>query len=113
MNKQHRFIKIGAATLALAVLVGTISGINAYPPFLRQAKQLGFDAQDCTFCHTQKEGGEGWNERGKWLMAEKEKRQESKIDVAWLKDYKPAEGADKPKEGEKAEEPKKGKPEKP
>ena len=45
-------------------------------------------------------------------MAEKEKRQATKVDVAWLKDYKPADGTEKPKE-EKPEKPKEEKPEKP
>lgn len=109
---NNRLTKLGFAALALAALVGSSSGINAYPPFLRQAKQLGLATaeQDCTFCHLQKEGGEGWNERGKFLIAEKEKRQSERIEVAWLKEYKPADGdtaksenkeGEKPKEGEK------------
>ena len=52
------------------------------------------------------EGGEGWNERGDWLMAEKDKRKADAIDVEWLADYKEGEK----KDGEKKEEPKKEKP---
>ncbi len=31
-----------------------------------------------------------FSDRGKWLVAEKDKRQAKEVDVAWLKDY-PAE----------------------
>jgi hypothetical protein len=42
-------------------------------------------------------GGEGWNKRGEWLIAEKDKRKADTIDVTWLEEYKEeAEG-----EGEK------------
>ena len=29
-------------------------------------------------------------ERGKWLLAEKDKRKAKEVDVSWLKEYKPA-----------------------
>ena len=58
---------------------------QAYPPFLKQAAQFG--AQDCTFCHQKPEGGEGWNQRGNWLLAEKTKRKADKIEVAWLTEF--------------------------
>ena len=54
-------------------------------------------------------GGEGWNDRGNWLIAEKDKRKADSIDVTWLEDYKEA-GEKKegdPKEGEKKPEEKK------
>lgn len=108
----HRVTKVVFAALAVAALIGSSSGINAYPPFLRQAKQLGIAPAeaDCTFCHLEKEGGEGWNDRGKFLIAEKEKRQAERIEIAWLKEYKPSDGSaagsensngEKGKEGEK------------
>lgn len=73
------------------VFVGTASFIwpaiqsEAYPPFVRQSAKFG--AKDCTFCHTKPEGGEGWNERGNWLMAEKDKRKADSINVEWLSEY--------------------------
>ena len=80
--------KIMKASIALALSAGVLlsaSNTQAYPPFLKQAAKFG--AQDCTFCHTKPEGGEGWNKRGNWLMAEKEKRKADKIDVAWLSEF--------------------------
>ncbi len=59
----------------------------AYPPFLAKARKFG--AKDCTFCHVHPEGGEPWNERGSWLLKEKEKRKAENIDVEWLSEFKP------------------------
>jgi hypothetical protein len=95
-----KLIKISIAIVIIAGVVGSSFSTNAYPPFLRKAQKFG--AKDCKFCHTEPAGGEGWNERGKWLIAEKERRKADAIDVEWLADYK--EGA------EKTEEPKKEKP---
>lgn len=72
------------------LLVGSSIPAVSYPPFLRVAAKYG--AKDCTFCHTQPEGGEGWNDRGNWLKAEKERRKAEKVDPSWLADYK-ADGA--------------------
>jgi hypothetical protein len=58
---------------------------EAYPPFVRQAAKFG--AKDCTFCHTKPEGGDSWNERGNWLIAEKDKRKSDSINVEWLSEY--------------------------
>lgn len=81
-----KLIKISIAVALTASLFGASLSINAYPPFVKKAAKFG--AKDCTFCHTAAEGGEGWNERGKWLVAEKDKRTADAIDVEWLADYK-------------------------
>jgi hypothetical protein len=99
-----KLIKISIATIIIAGVVGSSFSTKAYPPFLRKSQKFG--AKDCKFCHTEPAGGEGWNERGKWLIAEKERRKADAVDVEWLADYK--EGADKG--AEKTEEPKKEKP---
>lgn len=102
MQNNVRLMKIGLLTVVLAVGVGSAPSASAYPPFLRKAMQFG--AKDCTFCHLQLEGGEGWNERGKWLIAEKTRRHADAIDPEWLKDYKEAEktGSEAAKQGDKA-----------
>jgi cytochrome c553 len=56
----------------------------------KKAKELGFAATDCTFCHGEKmpkKGAATYNDRGKWLQAEKDKRGAKEVDVAWLKEY--------------------------
>ena len=81
-------------------LIGSALTTQAYPPFLRKAQKFG--AKDCLFCHEKAEGGEGWNKRGQWLIAEKEKRKADAIDVEWLSEYKEA---DEKKDGEKKDKP--------
>jgi hypothetical protein len=63
---------------------------SATLPMQKKAKELGYAVQDCTYCHGEKlpkKGAMTLNGRGKWLVAEKDKRSAKDIDVAWLKDY--------------------------
>ena len=56
----------------------------------KQAKEAGFAATNCQYCHVDKlpkKGASEHNERGKWLQSEKEKRKAKEVDGAWLKDY--------------------------
>jgi hypothetical protein len=85
---NNHFIKKTIVILFSAGSLLTAIKAQAYPPFLGQAAKFG--AKDCTFCHLKPSGGKGWNDRGKWLKAEKEKRQAEKVDVEWLKDYQAA-----------------------
>lgn len=104
-----KLIKLTLAVAAAAIVLGSAMTTKAYPPFLKKAAKFG--AKDCLFCHKQPEGGEGWNDRGNWLIAEKDKRKADVIDVEWLADYKEADKKDgDKKEEEKKEEPKKEKP---
>jgi hypothetical protein len=79
--------------LVLAVLASVFASAPttmAIPPMLYKAEKFG--AKDCAFCHATPAGGEGWNARGKWLLAEKKRRNAAAVDVEWLKDYKPRRG---------------------
>ena len=56
----------------------------------KKAKEAGFEATSCLYCHNEKlpkKDAVTYNDRGKWLQAEKEKRKVKEVDVAWLKDY--------------------------
>jgi ketosteroid isomerase-like protein len=75
-----------AIFFVVSVLVGLSGNASAFPPFVGKAKKFG--AKDCTFCHVDPLGGPPWNDRGKWLVAEKERRNADAIDVEWLADYK-------------------------
>jgi hypothetical protein len=86
-----KLIKLSIAIVVIAGVVGSSFSTRAYPAFLRKAVKFG--AKNCLYCHKQPSGGEGWNERGQWLIAEKERRKADDIDVEWLADYK--EGAKK------------------
>jgi hypothetical protein len=56
----------------------------------KKAKDLGFEAASCLYCHGEKlpkKDAQTLNDRGKWLVAEKEKRKAKEIDISWLKEY--------------------------
>jgi hypothetical protein len=56
----------------------------------KKAKAAGFAADNCQYCHVDKlpkKDAHDNNDRGKWLVAEKDKRKAKEVDPAWLKDY--------------------------
>lgn len=84
-----RNIKVCVAVVFVAaVVMGVASQSYAYPPFVGKARKFG--AKDCTFCHVEPLGGPPWNERGQWLIKEKERRRSEVIDVEWLAVYQRA-----------------------
>lgn len=86
-------IKVLVALIFIAAIVVALSSQTfGYPPFLVKSKKFG--AKDCTFCHVDPDGGPPWNDRGKWLITEKERRGAETVDVEWLADYKPGKVAD-------------------
>jgi ketosteroid isomerase-like protein len=85
-------IKTFIAGLFAAILAGTFAVASyGYPPFVAKAKKFG--AKDCTFCHVDPLGGPPWNERGQWLIDEKERLKADVIDVEWLATFKPKNGS--------------------
>ena len=97
-------IKVLAALIFLAGIVASFaSQASAYPPFVAKAKKFG--AKDCTFCHIDPDGGPPWNERGQWLIKEKERRKVDVVDVEWLAEYKPGVQPQKPADAKMAEKP--------
>ena len=59
-------------------------------PLQKKAKELGFDATNCQYCHVDKlpkKEAHALNERGQWLVAEKDRQKAKEIDVSWLKNY--------------------------
>ena len=102
---------VRSALLALLLLAaGFLAPLRtlAYQSFMSKAKKFG--AKDCLFCHVHEDGGQGWNERGQWLIDQKAERKAEKIDVEWLVDYNrnEAEG-EKGKADEKKQKPEKNK----
>ena len=83
---KKRSIKLLLVLVVPVVVLLATPASWAYPPFLARAEKYG--AKDCTFCHTRPSGGQGWNARGQWLIAEKKRRNADQVDVDWLADYK-------------------------
>jgi len=60
--------------------------------WMKPIKEMGLPAENCLYCHTEKMPKkdtfkvDALNDRGKWLMDEKAKRN-ADIDPTWLKDY--------------------------
>ena len=59
--------------------------------WMKTAKEMG--GENCLYCHTEKMPkkdtfkADALNDRGKWLMSEKDKRKATEVDPTWLKDY--------------------------
>ena len=84
--------------LAVAVLVTAVIWIagarvaTATLPMQKKAKEAGMKEVTCQTCHVEKlpkKGAVTHNDKGKWLVAEKDRRKAKEVDVAWLKDYVP------------------------
>ena len=82
---------VTAATLAL--LWTMAAPAHATPQMFSQAKSAGMPVKNCQYCHVaaapKKETfkPEDLNERGKWLLAEKDKTKAKNVNVEWLKNY--------------------------
>jgi hypothetical protein len=80
-------------------LVGVIAALSilalaqpsqATMPMQKKAKELGFKVENCLFCHNEKMPAKGKvtnNDRGEFLVKQKEAKKAKEVDVAWLKDY--------------------------
>jgi hypothetical protein len=88
-----------AAVLAAAGWLAGAAGAGAAGVHgmdtIKKAKELGITSvTNCQSCHVdklpKKNEPQKLNDMGKWLMDQKEARKAKEIDVAWLKEYKPA-----------------------
>ena len=83
---------VALASMALLSVVATVPAA-ATPQMIKQAKDAGFPAQNCQYCHVpavpKKEGfkPDDLNERGKWLLSEKDKQKAKEVKAEWLKTY--------------------------
>jgi hypothetical protein len=82
---------MGAAAAIYLALTGAES-LSAKAAYVKAAKDAGYPATNCLYCHTEKlpkkeHAREQLNDRGKWLVAQMEKKNAKEADVAWLKDY--------------------------
>ena len=80
-----------ASVLGFGILGNGVA--SAEPLWVKKAKDLGYPATNCQYCHTTKGPKkdsfkpEELNKRGRWLLAEKEMRKASDVDLSWLTDY--------------------------
>ena len=82
-------------TAGMVVVALAGPGVSlAQPPTLAEAKKAGFPAKKCQYCHTQAlpkketfKPDTSLNDRGKFLLADMQKRALKKPDVQALKEY--------------------------
>ena len=82
---------VPVAVLGLVAWLGSMGQARATMPIQKQAKAAGVAAAACTTCHVDKlpkKDAHTLNDKGKWLLAEKDKKKAKEVDGAWLKDYK-------------------------
>ena len=83
---------VAFTSMVLLSAVATVTA-TATPQMVKQAKDAGFPAKNCQYCHTvaipKKEGfkPDELNERGKWLLSEKDKQKAKDVKPEWLKNY--------------------------
>ena len=90
-----KLMKVGVSAGSAVLFVGAVwlsnAGVaSATMPIQKKAKALGYPARSCLYCHGEKlpkKGAMTHNDRGRWLLAEKERRKAKEVDPAWLKDY--------------------------
>ena len=79
-----------AAVLTAAVLLAGAAPSHATMPIMKKAKEAGFPATNCVYCHVEKlpvKGKVTHNERGTFLVTQKEAKKAKEVDVAWLKEF--------------------------
>ena len=90
MSKTGSRLGLAALVLFWAGWIALSGTSLATLDYQKQAKAAGVDAKNCQYCHVAalpKKDSHESNDRGKWLSAEKVKRNAKAIDGAWLKDY--------------------------
>lgn len=90
MVKRGSTVGLIGVLLFWAGWIASSGTSSATLPIQKKAKDLGYVATSCQYCHNEKlpkKGSATHNERGKWLLAEKAKRGAKEVDPAWLKDY--------------------------
>jgi hypothetical protein len=91
MRWRHRPLLV-AAPAALIIYLST-SPVCATPQLSSEATKQGLPVQNCQYCHVSKAPQKGsykpddLNDRGKWLMTEKDKQRSNNVNAEWLKQY--------------------------
>ena len=90
MRKKGWHLGLGVVLLAWSGWMLVTEASSGSMPLQKKAKELGFPVENCMYCHNEKlpkKGAVTYNDRGKWLLSEKDKRKAAEVDVAWLKEY--------------------------
>lgn len=89
---MNRTSLLAAACAAVLCALSTAPAA-ATPQLFSESKKEGIPAQNCQYCHVSKLPKkdsfkpDDLNERGKWLMTEKDNQKAKDIKADWLKGY--------------------------
>ena len=81
---------LAGCAVGVAFVLANVGPVHATLEMQKQAKTAGAPATNCLYCHNEKlpkKEAITHNDRGKWLIAEKDKRKAKAVDGAWLKEY--------------------------
>ena len=90
MKKAEVGVGMAAGLMSVGAWLAGSGVATATMPIQKKAKELGYAATNCQYCHVDKlpkKDAAAFNDRGKWLHEEREKRKAKEVDVSWLKDY--------------------------
>jgi hypothetical protein len=90
MRTAGKMLGLAAALAGAATWLLGAGVAEATMAHQKQAKALGFPAANCQYCHEDKlpkKAAHKVNERGQYLVDQKEKHKAKEIDLAWLKEY--------------------------
>jgi hypothetical protein len=90
MSKAGMKVGLAVALAAVGTWLAGTGVATATMPIQKKAKEPGGPAASCQYCHEDKlpkKEAHKFNERGHWLVEQKEKKKAKEVDVAWLKDY--------------------------
>ena len=79
-----------AVLLTASVLVAGAAPSHATMPIMKKAKEAGFPAANCLYCHNEKlpvKGKMTHNERGTFLVEHKATSKVKEVDVTCLKEF--------------------------
>ncbi len=88
---KQRFAGLAVGCLAAGLVLVSAGPAHATVEMQKQAKAAGLEVANCLACHNEKlpkKGAVTNNDKGKWLVDQKEAKKAKEIDVTWLKDYK-------------------------
>jgi len=90
MRRTGLKVGLAAALAGVGTWLAGAGAAHATMAHQKEAKAAGFPAANCQYCHEDKlpkKAAHKMNDRGQYLVDQKEKHKAKEIDMAWLKDY--------------------------
>jgi hypothetical protein len=86
--------RLAPAASIVLLCAKAVAPAEADPRLVKESKDAGMPAQNCQYRHVSKvpkkdtfKAADDLNDRGKWLVAEKDKRKSKEVKGDWLKEF--------------------------